>query len=65
MKIKACLLASILIAVNCLAFAQTDTDKKQAGKNQAVAFVGVNVVPMDRERIIENQTVIVRDGRIS
>jgi imidazolonepropionase-like amidohydrolase len=65
MKIKACLLASILIAVNCFAFAQTDTDKKQAGKNQAVAFVGVNVVPMDRERIIENQTVIVRDGRIS
>src|SRR5690606_34215568 len=29
-----------------------------------VAFVGVNVVPMDRERVIENQTVIVRDGRI-
>src|ERR1044072_3225053 len=65
MKIKACLLGSILIAVNCLAFAQTDANKNQAGKNQAVAFVGVNVVPMDRERIIENQTVIVRDGRIA
>src|SRR5690606_8292576 len=25
-----------------------------------VAFVGANVVPMDRERVIENQTVIVR-----
>lgn len=29
-----------------------------------VAFIGVNVVPMDRERVIENQTVLVRDGRI-
>lgn len=30
-----------------------------------VAFIGVNVVPMDRERVIENQIVIVRDGRIA
>ena len=30
-----------------------------------VAFVGVNVVPMDRERVLENQTVVVRDGRIA
>jgi imidazolonepropionase-like amidohydrolase len=29
-----------------------------------VAFVGVNVIPMDRDRVIENQTVVVRDGRI-
>ena len=29
------------------------------------AFVGVNVIPMDRERVIENQTVVVRDGRIA
>lgn len=28
------------------------------------AFTGVNVVPMDRERVVENQTVVVRDGRI-
>jgi imidazolonepropionase-like amidohydrolase len=30
----------------------------------AVAFLGVNVVPMDSERVIENQDVVVRDGRI-
>jgi imidazolonepropionase-like amidohydrolase len=30
-----------------------------------VAFVNVNVVPMDRERILPGQTVIVRAGRIS
>jgi imidazolonepropionase-like amidohydrolase len=29
-----------------------------------VAFVNVNVVPMDRERVLEDQTVIVRDGMI-
>jgi hypothetical protein len=34
----------------------------QAG---TVAFTGVNVVPMDRERILLNQTVIVRDGVIA
>ena len=30
-----------------------------------VAFVNVTVVPMDRERVLEGQTVIVRDGRIA
>jgi imidazolonepropionase-like amidohydrolase len=30
-----------------------------------VAFVDVNVVPMDGERVLERQTVIVRDGRIT
>ncbi|HEX6308682.1 MAG TPA: amidohydrolase family protein [Longimicrobiales bacterium] len=30
-----------------------------------VAFVGVNVVPMDSERVIADQTVVVRDGRIA
>ncbi len=28
------------------------------------AIVGVNLIPMDRERIVKNQTVIVRDGVI-
>ena len=32
---------------------------------QTTAFVGVNVVPMDRERLLTNQTVIVRDGIIA
>ena len=31
----------------------------------ATAFVGVSVIPMDRERVLANQTVIVRDGRIT
>src|SRR5687768_4352790 len=32
---------------------------------QVTAFVGVNVIPMDRERILRGQTVIVKDGVIS
>jgi imidazolonepropionase-like amidohydrolase len=30
----------------------------------AIAFLGVNVIPMDTERVIANQDVVVRDGRI-
>ncbi|HJQ26063.1 MAG TPA: amidohydrolase family protein [Blastocatellia bacterium] len=63
MKIKAALLALLLLFVNCLASARDNSP--QGAKSQAVAFVGVNVVPMDRERVIENQTVIVRGDRIA
>jgi hypothetical protein len=31
----------------------------------AVAFTGVSVIPMDREEVLQNQTVIVENGRIS
>lgn len=32
---------------------------------QTTAFIGVNVIPMDREHVLRNQTVIVRDGVIA
>lgn len=32
---------------------------------QTTAFVGVNVIPMDRERVLSDQTVIVRNGLIA
>jgi imidazolonepropionase-like amidohydrolase len=32
---------------------------------QAVAFVGVNVIPMDRERVLTNQIVVVNGGVIT
>jgi imidazolonepropionase-like amidohydrolase len=37
----------------------------QALQPQVAAFVGVNVVPMDEERVLTSQTVVVRDGRIA
>ena len=33
-------------------------------KDQAVAFVDVNVVPMDREQILTGQTVVVKDRQV-
>lgn len=35
------------------------------GDSGTTVFVGVNVIPMDRERILQNQTVIVRGGVIA
>ena len=30
-----------------------------------IAFVNVNVIPMDRERVLKDQTVVIRNGVIS
>lgn len=37
---------------------------QRGGAADITAFVGVSVVPMDRERVPEDRTVLVRDGRI-
>jgi imidazolonepropionase-like amidohydrolase len=37
----------------------------QAKQKQIVAFINVNVVPMDEERVLAGQTVIIKDGRIA
>ncbi len=39
-------------------------DSGEISNTGMYAFIDVNVVPMDEERILENYTVIVRDGRI-
>ncbi len=36
-----------------------------SASGQVTAFVNVNVLPMDRERVLLNQTVVVRDGVIA
>ena len=36
-----------------------------AQQRGTVAFIGVNVIPMDRDRVLQNHTVIVQDGRIT
>ncbi|MEK6407639.1 MAG: amidohydrolase family protein [Acidobacteriota bacterium] len=45
--------------------ASGEVKQLQARQKQIVAFINVNVVPMDEERVIEGQTVIVRDGVIA
>ena len=32
---------------------------------QTVAFTNVNVIPMDRERVLANQTVVIKKGLIA
>src|SRR4051794_27878973 len=70
-------LRSALAAALCLVVALfasgglssgTERSAMERGTPQAsgvVAFEHVTVVPMDRERVIERQTVLVRDGRIA
>ncbi|HYP26274.1 MAG TPA: amidohydrolase family protein [Blastocatellia bacterium] len=48
-----------------LALTSAPLARAQQAKAAVVAFENVNVVPMDRERVLEKQTVIVRDGRIA
>jgi imidazolonepropionase-like amidohydrolase len=54
--------SSILFAaaVACCAF----TAPHAHGAPASTAFVHVNVVPMDRERVLRDQTVVVADGKI-
>lgn len=58
----------LLLVTPPLALAQTDARaaRAHAGTGSTeTAFVDVNVVPMDRERVLTRQTVLVRDGRIT
>ena len=52
-----CLLAFFLVSVS----AQEIIDNRQ----QEIVFRSVNVIPMDSERVIANQTVIVKNGVIT
>jgi imidazolonepropionase-like amidohydrolase len=58
MKIRNGLIAFIIVTSVVSAIAQ-DVNKRMT------AFVNVNVIPMDQEQILKEQTVIVRDGRIA
>jgi len=61
-------LAALLTVTACAepasdAEAASDAETPPAAAD--VAFVGVNVVPMSSEEVLENRTVLVEDGRIS
>jgi imidazolonepropionase-like amidohydrolase len=66
-RAPAALLAAALLFASTPACAAPDPGGDPAAPAQAreIAFVDVDVIPMDRERILEGQTVIVRDGRIA
>ena len=51
----------LLILVSVLLHAQQWVDSRQ----QDIVIQSVNVVPMDEERVIPNQTVVIKDGKIT
>jgi imidazolonepropionase-like amidohydrolase len=58
-------LLAVVAAVLLTLAARSGAQNSPAAAPSLVAFVDVNVIPMDRERVLEGQTVIVRDGRIA
>lgn len=52
-----------LMLVGCVAAPPPGAEAPPPGQG-LIAFIGANVVPMDSERVLSNQTVIVRGDRI-
>src|SRR4051812_33914787 len=56
---------AILTLLSSLALGQQPDALRQLPSNGISAFVDVSVVPMDRERVLDHQTVVVTNGRIT
>ncbi len=56
------LLVLAILFTSCFpASKQENGDARQ----DEIVFLSVSVIPMDRERILENQAVVVKDGKIT
>ena len=62
MKKTIIFLAIFLLAMSASVKAQ---DASSSARNQTIAFVGVNVIPMDKERVLKAQTVLIKNGTIA
>src|SRR5215467_6128583 len=54
---------ALFVGIGAAMAANAQGDRTVSNEPGVVAFLNVNVVPMDREQILEHQTVVVRDGR--
>ena len=54
---------SIILGVGVL-ITTANLGAKQSKTENKIAFVNVNVIPMDAERVLNNQTVVVHFDRI-
>src|SRR5688572_8011274 len=57
---KTILIPFLWIIVMSTTLAQEPIDSRK----REIVVTSVNVVPMDTEKILENQTVIIKDGRV-
>jgi imidazolonepropionase-like amidohydrolase len=55
----------LFAALASAGLSRADAQLPAVPPQRTTAFVNVTVIPMDRERAIEGQTVVVRDGRIA
>ena len=55
----------LLLSILLLATTITGQTSGNSSAPKVVAFFNVNVIPMDRERVLRNQTVLVSDGRVT
>ena len=53
------------LAVACGLFTEDKAAAQATRPSPAVAITGVSVIPMDREEVLANQTVIIENGRIT
>jgi imidazolonepropionase-like amidohydrolase len=58
-------LLALAIALSCAACAHSPPAPQAGAATNTVAFLHASVVPMDRERVLADQTVVVVDGRIA
>lgn len=65
MKLRIIPVLILALALNQSALAGVATSFEQGKASSVIAFLNVNVVPMDKEGVLENQTVIIANGRIS
>jgi tetratricopeptide (TPR) repeat protein len=54
---------SVLVILLVVVTASAQTNPAQSGSMTAI--IGVNVIPMDEDRVLKDQTVIIADGRIT
>lgn len=62
---RALLLTFLVIGLFPAIAWRTANAEMNATQNETIAFVGVSVIPMDKERVLKNQTVLIRAGRIA
>lgn len=65
MSLPSLTLAAALLALPANPLVTRPSSPVTPPQSGVVAITNVSVIPMDRERVLTNQTVVVRDGRIA